>query len=61
MKAIVLVGGEGTRLRPLTYDIPKPMLPVAGRPIIARILEWLGRHGVVDATLSLGYLPGYIV
>ncbi|HVB06883.1 MAG TPA: NDP-sugar synthase [Acidimicrobiales bacterium] len=57
MRALVLVGGQGTRLRPLTYDIPKPMLPVAGRPIIARILEWLGRHGVCEATLSLGYLP----
>lgn len=57
VRALVLVGGQGTRLRPLTLDIPKPMLPVAGRPIIARILEWLSRHGVREAVLSLGYRP----
>jgi mannose-1-phosphate guanylyltransferase len=57
LQALVLVGGQGTRLRPLTYDIPKPMLPIAGRPIIVRILEWLGRYGVTRAVLSLGYRP----
>lgn len=53
----MLVGGEGTRLRPLTYDVPKPMLPVVERPMIARIVEWLGGHGVTDAVFSLGYRP----
>ena len=41
MIALILVGGEGARLRPLTYDTPKPMLPIVERPIIARIVEWL--------------------
>ncbi len=57
MQGIVLVGGEGTRLRPLTYDIPKPMLPIVERPIIARVVEWLGLHGVTRVVLSLGYQP----
>lgn len=57
MKAVVLVGGEGTRLRPLTYTIPKPLLPIANQPFLERQLRWLGAHGVDEAVLSLGYLP----
>ncbi len=57
MDAVVLVGGEGTRLRPLTYEIPKQMLPVVERPMIVRVLEWLATHGVDRAVLSLGYRP----
>lgn len=57
MKAVVLVGGEGTRLRPLTLTTPKQMLPVGGRPMIERVLEWLSGHGVGEAVLSLGYRP----
>jgi mannose-1-phosphate guanylyltransferase len=57
MQAVVLVGGEGTRLRPLTYDIPKPMLPIVGRPIIARVVEWLALYDVTRAVLALGYQP----
>ncbi len=57
MKAVVLVGGEGTRLRPLTYFTPKQMLPVAGRPVIERVVEHLARHGVDEVVLSLGYKP----
>ncbi len=57
MKAILLVGGEGTRLRPLTYDTPKQMLPIVGLPMIERVLGHLGSHGVDEAVLSLGYLP----
>lgn len=57
MKAVVLVGGEGTRLRPLTYDTPKPLLPIANRAFLDRQLEWLASHGVDDVVLSLGYLP----
>lgn len=57
MKAVVLVGGEGTRLRPLTLTRPKQMLPVGGRPMIERVLSWLGGHGVDEAVLSLGYRP----
>jgi NDP-sugar pyrophosphorylase family protein len=57
VKAIVLVGGEGTRLRPLTYTTPKQMLPVGRRPMIERVLDWLAGHGVDEAVLSLGYRP----
>jgi len=57
MDAVVLVGGEGTRLRPLTYDVPKQMLPVVDRPMIVHVLEWLASHGVDRAVLSLGYRP----
>ena len=57
MQGIVLVGGEGTRLRPLTYDVPKPMLPIVEIPVISRVVEWLGLHGVTRAVLSLGYQP----
>lgn len=57
MKAVVLVGGEGTRLRPLTFKTPKQMLPVGRRPMIERVLEWLAGHGVDQAVLSLGYRP----
>ena len=57
MKAVVLVGGEGTRLRPLTYATPKPLLPIANRAFLDRQLEWLAAHGVDEVVLSLGYLP----
>ena len=57
MKAVVLVGGEGTRLRPLTLSSPKQMLPIVGVPMIERVLGHLASHGVDEAVLSLGYLP----
>jgi mannose-1-phosphate guanylyltransferase len=57
MRAVVLVGGFGTRLRPLTLTTPKQMLPVAGRPMIEDVLEHLSRHGVDEVVLSLGYKP----
>jgi mannose-1-phosphate guanylyltransferase len=57
VKAVVLVGGEGTRLRPLTLSTPKQMLPVAGRTVIERVLEHLARHGIDEVVLSLGYKP----
>jgi NDP-sugar pyrophosphorylase family protein len=57
VKAVVLVGGEGTRLRPLTYSQPKPLLPIANQPFLERQLAWLARHGVDEVVLSLGYLP----
>ncbi len=61
MKAVVLVGGEGTRLRPLTSTTPKPLLPIAGRPLVERQLLWLAAHGVDEVVLSLGYLPDAFV
>src|SRR3954471_16817450 len=56
MKAVVLVGGEGTRLRPVTLTTPKPLLPIANQAFIERQLEWLAGHGVDDVVLSLGFL-----
>jgi mannose-1-phosphate guanylyltransferase len=57
VRAVVLVGGEGTRLRPLTLTTPKQLLPVAGTPMIERVLGHLRAHGVDDVVLSLGYRP----
>jgi mannose-1-phosphate guanylyltransferase len=54
MDAVVLVGGEGTRLRPLTWEIPKQMLHLVGRPMIVHVFEWLAGHGIDRAVLSLG-------
>jgi mannose-1-phosphate guanylyltransferase len=56
MQALILAGGEGTRLRPLTYTVPKPMLPLANRPHIAYVIDWLVRHGVDDVIVSCGFL-----
>ena len=56
MQALILAGGEGTRLRPLTYTVPKPVLPLAGRPHIAYVIDWLARHGVDNAIVSCGHL-----
>jgi mannose-1-phosphate guanylyltransferase len=56
MQALVLAGGEGTRLRPLTLTTPKPVLPLAGRPFLTFMLDWLRRHGVDDVILSCGFL-----
>ncbi|HUF32040.1 MAG TPA: NDP-sugar synthase [Acidimicrobiales bacterium] len=53
----MLVGGFGTRLRPLTLSTPKQMLPVAGRPMIERVLAHLASHGIDEVVLSLGYRP----
>ena len=61
VRAVVLVGGEGTRLRPLTYTTPKPLLPVANQVFLDRQLGWLAAHGVDEVGLSLGYLPDAFV
>lgn len=57
MRAIVLLGGKGTRLRPLTLTTPKQLLPVAEVPMLERVLAHLKMHGVDDVVLSLGYRP----
>src|SRR3954465_1128811 len=57
MQAVILVGGEGTRLRPLTSTVPKPVVPLVDRPFLAYMLEWLKDHGVDDVVLAMGYLP----
>jgi mannose-1-phosphate guanylyltransferase len=55
MQAVVLVGGEGTRLRPLTLTQPKPALPLVDRPFIRYMVDWLGRHGVTDVIMACGF------
>jgi mannose-1-phosphate guanylyltransferase len=57
MQAIVLVGGEGTRLRPLTLTVPKPALTLVDRPFLAYMVEWLADHGVTEVVLACGFLP----
>jgi mannose-1-phosphate guanylyltransferase len=54
---VVLVGGEGTRLRPLTLSTPKQLLPIVEQPMLERVLGQLAMHGIDEAVLSLGYLP----
>lgn len=60
MQAIVLVGGEGTRLRPLTETTPKPALTLVDRPFLAYMIEWLAGHGVSEVVLACGFLPGVL-
>ena len=57
MQAVVLVGGEGTRLRPLTDDVPKPALTLVDRPFLAYMVEWLAGHGVDEVVLACGFRP----
>ena len=61
MQAIVLVGGEGTRLRPLTYGTPKPMVPIVNVPFLARTMERLYAADIRDVILAAGYMPQAIV
>jgi mannose-1-phosphate guanylyltransferase len=56
VQALVLAGGEGTRLRPLTYTTPKPVMPLAGRPFLSFMLDWLRSHGVDEVILSCGFM-----
>lgn len=61
MKAMILAAGEGTRLRPLTAALPKPMAPIVGAPLLARTLSWLAEEGVKEAAINLFHLPQVIV
>ena len=56
MQAVILVGGRGTRLRPLTSTVPKPVVTLVDRPFIAFMLEWLRGHGIDDVIMSCGFL-----
>jgi mannose-1-phosphate guanylyltransferase len=56
LQALILAGGEGTRLRPLTSTMPKPVVPLVDRPFIVYMLEWLRGHGVDEAILSCGFM-----
>jgi mannose-1-phosphate guanylyltransferase len=60
MQALILAGGEGTRLRPLTNTVPKPVVPLANRPFISFMIDWLAAHGVDDIVLSCGFLASEV-
>lgn len=60
MKAVIMAGGEGTRLRPLTCSKPKPMVPVVNKPVMEHIIELLKRHGFRDIAVTLQYMPDLI-
>lgn len=57
MKAVILIGGEGTRLRPLTWNIPKAMVPILNKPFLEHMLLYLRKHGINEVVLAMGYLP----
>ena len=57
MKAVIMAGGEGTRLRPLTLDTPKPMVPLFDKPVMEHIIGLLKRHGITDICVTLQYMP----
>ncbi len=60
MKAVVMAGGEGSRLRPLTSGVPKPLVPVVGKPVMEHILRLLRKHGITDVVVTLQYLGSAI-
>jgi mannose-1-phosphate guanylyltransferase / phosphomannomutase len=60
MKAVIMAGGEGTRLRPLTSNAPKPMLPLVNRPMMEHIVALLRRHGIDEIVVTVAYLPNAI-
>lgn len=61
VQAIIMAGGEGSRLRPLTCDRPKPMVPVANKPVMEHAVRLLKRHGISDIGVTLQYLPQEII
>jgi NDP-sugar pyrophosphorylase family protein len=61
MRALVLAAGEGQRLRPLTLHMPKPMVPVGGRPVLEHLIALLRLHGITDIAINLHYRPDAIV
>ncbi|MEH3053698.1 MAG: sugar phosphate nucleotidyltransferase, partial [Patulibacter minatonensis] len=60
-QAVILVGGQGTRLRPLTTQIPKPVIDVVDRPFLGHMLDWLARHGITEAVLCCGFKADSVV
>ena len=60
MKAVVMAGGEGSRLRPLTANLPKPLLPLANRPVMEHVLRLLRRHGVTDTVVTVQFLASLV-
>ena len=60
MKAVVMAGGEGSRLRPLTLHRPKPMVPLVDRPVMGHIIELLKRHNITDIIVTVQYMASVI-
>lgn len=60
MKAVIMAGGEGARLRPLTENTPKPLVRLCGRPVLEYLFDWLEENGVAECVLALGYRPAEI-
>ena len=60
MKAVIMAGGEGTRLRPLTSNAPKPMLPLVNRPMMEHIIDLLRSHGIDDIVVTVAFMPNAI-
>jgi mannose-1-phosphate guanylyltransferase/phosphomannomutase len=60
MKAVVMAGGEGSRLRPLTINRPKPMVPIVNKPVMEHVLDLLRRHGILDVVVTVQYLASVI-
>lgn len=61
MKAIIMAGGKGTRLRPLTSGMPKPMVPILDKPVLALTVNNLVRAGITEIAMTLGYMPERII
>ena len=60
MKAVIMAGGEGVRLRPMTSERPKPLVPILGTSVIEHIVVLLKKHGITDIAVTLHYMPGEI-
>src|SRR5579862_488029 len=60
MKAVIMAGGEGTRLRPLTSNAPKPMLPLVNRPMMEHVIDLLKRHGVDEIVVTVAFMANSI-
>ena len=60
MRGVVMAGGEGSRLRPMTANLPKPLLPVANRPVMEHVLRLLRRHGVTETVVTVQFLASLV-
>ena len=60
-QAVVLAGGKGSRLRPITHEMPKPMVPFRGKPLLAHVIEMLRKNGIFDITIAAGYKAAAIL
>ncbi|MCE7869501.1 hypothetical protein DYH09_03880, partial [bacterium CPR1] len=61
MKAVVMAGGQGARLRPLTCNRPKPLVPICNRPMMEYVVDLLKRHGVTNLIVTLHYLADEVM